>query len=197
MVLFFDVECNALPQRGIPEWAEGQPHIVQLCALLCEEDGSDRNLFSAVIKPEGWKISDENAKVHGITQEIAERTGIPIKTALSTFRWFAQAARVYVAHSAEFDTDRINAELHWAGVRDKWEIEKQRTYCTKLGMMPVCRLPFDQKKAWSKQEFKWPSLEEAHTHAFGSKFDGAHNAFHDTFACKRVFFWMTENGHVK
>lgn len=197
MFLFFDTETTGKPIRGVPPWAEGQPRIVQLCALLCDEDGADVNLFAAIIKPDGWTIPDEVAALHGITQAQAERVGVPIKTALSMFRWMAAPAKKLIAHSAEFDMDRVNGELHLAGIDEKvFSVWKQDLFCTKLAMMDVCRLEFKERKSWSKQEFRWPSLEEAHIHAFGEKFAGAHNAFSDVFACKRVFFWMRGKGMI-
>ena len=42
-------------------------------------------------------------------------------------------------------------------------------------------------------KFKWPNLQEAHQHAFGKPFDGAHDAMADLRACKDVYFWL-KNG---
>lgn len=198
MFLFFDTETTGKPIRGVPPWADGQPRIVQLCALLCDDAGEDIQMFSAIIKPEGWTIPQEvTDNCHGISQELAERIGVPIKTALSMFRWMAARATKLVAHSADFDMDRVNGELYLAGINEMtFAVFPDQLFCTKLAMMDVCRLEFVEKKSWSKQEFRWPSLVEAHTHAFGEEFKGAHNALHDVYACKRVFFWMREKGMI-
>jgi DNA polymerase III subunit epsilon len=197
MFLFFDCETTGKPLKGVPPWAPGQPRIVQLCALLCDEQGQDVNLFAAIIKPDKWTIPPELAELHGITQELAERVGIPIKTALSAFRWFAAPATKMIAHSADFDADRVNGELYLAGIEPHvFEVWGKFLFCTKLAMMPVCKLEFAERKSWSNQEYRWPSLEEAHVKAFGEKFAGAHNAFHDVYACKRVFFWMLNKGLI-
>ena len=147
-----------------------------------------------MIKPEGWTISDEAFAVHGIHQDACEKVGVPIKTALSMLRWMMRPARRYVAHSADFDLDRIEAEIHRQGI--VWDLDRRSAFCTKEAMTPVCKIPHTNGRHWTGQEFKWPSLQEAHTHCFGSEFDGAHNAIADVQACKRVFLWMREKNLV-
>lgn len=61
MFLFFDTETTGLKS----------PHIVQLAALLTEEDGRECARLNVIIQPEGWTIPDEAAAVHGITTDIA------------------------------------------------------------------------------------------------------------------------------
>lgn len=191
MLLFFDTETSDEVQKGLPPWAEGNARIVQLAALLCNDDGGDENIFAAIIKPDGWRIIPKFETYHGITNERAEAVGIPIKTALSAFRWFARPAKRFVAHSANFDRDRVNGELHRAGV-DSFEVQAKDCFCTMLGMMDVCKIPLQRK--WGDQKFKWPSLEEATQHAFGESVEGAHNALKDVIACKRLYFWMKAQG---
>ncbi len=41
-------------------------------------------------------------------------------------------------------------------------------------MTPVCKLPHAPGKWRGAQEFKWPSLQQAHVTATGAEFDGAH-----------------------
>jgi DNA polymerase-3 subunit epsilon len=195
MFLTFDTETTGKPLRGIPPWAAGQPFIVQLCAELSKDDGTPVSSFNCLIKPEGWKISDEAFGVHGISQDACEKVGVPIKTALSMLRWMMRPAFRYVAHSAEFDLDRIEAEIHRQNI--VWDLDRRPAFCTKIGMMDVCKLPHTNGRKWAGQEFKWPSLQEAHTHCFGAEFAGAHGAIADVQACKRVFLWMRENKLVK
>jgi hypothetical protein len=42
--------------------------------------------------------------------------------------------------------------------------------------------------------FKWPKLIETHLHAFNEGFEDAHTAMADVRACKRVYFWLKEQG---
>lgn len=198
MILFFDTETNSKPLQGIPEWAEGQPRIVQLAAMLTDENGKEINSMSLVIRPDGWIIPEQLTEIHGISQHFAEHVGVPIKSALSAFRFMARPAMRYVAHSVEFDRDRVNAEMTWAGVREKWEVDSQLCFCTKNGMTDVCKIPFPNgARRWGTQSHKWPTLDEAHRHCFGTPVENAHDALADVRACARVFFWMREQGLVK
>jgi DNA polymerase-3 subunit epsilon len=45
--------------------------------------------------------------------------------------------------------------------------------------------------------FKDPKLSEAYQFMFGEELVGAHDAFVDTEACARVYFWLLDNGYVE
>lgn len=74
--------------------------------------------------------------------------------------------------------DRVYDIPSWATPIDK--------FCTMKAMTPVCKLHGNYG------DFKWPKLQEAHKHAFGVEFDGAHDALADVRACARVYRWLME-----
>lgn len=86
LILVFDSETN-----GFPLWKERsedprQPHIVQLGAILCDEDTQEIiEELDVIIKPDGWEITKETSDIHGITQEMALDVGIPEKEAVERF----------------------------------------------------------------------------------------------------------------
>ncbi len=80
--LIFDTETTGLPIGGLCAGPEKNDQwescrLVQLAWELY--DGS--NLISQgcyTVKPDGWVISDATQKIHGITNAIANNTGLPI-----------------------------------------------------------------------------------------------------------------------
>jgi DNA polymerase-3 subunit epsilon len=120
--------------------APHQPRIVQLAAILFEDDATEVASMSVIIKPEGFQIPDEAAGFHGITTEHADKVGVPIKIALNLFIQMQRSAATVAAHNLDFDAAMIASETFRAwGKPFEWPIEK--SYCTMRAMIPICKLP--------------------------------------------------------
>lgn len=179
MLLFFDTETTGRADFKSDHTSTRQPNIVQLGALLTEDDGTERSSLDFIIRPEGWKIPTEASGIHGITTEIAERCGIPLFSAMSAFCNLARNAGEVIAHNIDFDLLVCRAALHRIG---KSEAFNPTVYfCTMHATTDVCQLP-------GPYGFKWPKLTEAHFHYFGTQVEGAHDAMTDVRACKRIYF---------
>ncbi len=76
MILFFDTETTGLPPRGAPIDDPRQPHLVQLAAMLADDDGRVLFAMSEIIRPDGYSVPEQASNVHGITTEIAEAVGL-------------------------------------------------------------------------------------------------------------------------
>lgn len=184
-ILFFDTETTGLPAWKEPSGSDKQPHLVQLAAILCNADTREViSTIDVIIKPDGWEIPRETIDVHGITNEMALKVGIPEKEALELFLELRGDAD-RVAYNKTFDqriiritTKRYSTEE----VIDKWAI-KDDFHCAMIMAKPIVKCP-----AKTKGKFKNPKLQEAHQHFFGDQFDGAHSAMADTQACMRVYW---------
>jgi DNA polymerase III subunit epsilon len=181
--LFCDTETTGKVDFRASSLASHQPHIVQLGALLTEDDGVERGVLDVIIKPDGWEVPAEAAAVHGITTEIANRCGIPLICALSVFSNLLACADLLIAHNIDFDVsvlltafDRLKKE---AGADRIGSVQR---FCTMRATTQLCRLP------GKFGDFKWPKLNEAHRHLFNEDVQGAHDAMTDVRACKRIFF---------
>jgi DNA polymerase III subunit epsilon len=190
VILFFDTETTGLPVRGGD--LDQQPHLVQLAAVLMDDQGRERCSLSTLIKPEGWTIPAEAAAIHGITTEDAERFGVPLKAALSVFFGWSQAAAHRVAHNAAFDVGvMMNAAMRTWGKQP----EKLPAFCTMRAATPIVNLPpTGRMLAAGFNRPKAPKLEECIRHFFGEALEGAHDALVDVRACARVFFKLCELG---
>ncbi len=194
MILFFDVETTGLPLFNEPSEDPAQPRICQLAALLTNDSGDPFSMMSVLIEPNGWRIPDDVAAIHGITTEKCEAGGVPIEFALQMFEHMALGARIDVGHNVSFDNRMLRIEWKKAGrhdFADEWRSGRTR-FCTMRKATPVVNLPPTEKMmASGRKSPKAPSLSECVRHFFDEDFsEHAHDALADVIACKRVYFQL-------
>jgi len=195
VIISIDTETSSLPRKGIPLDHPEQPHLVELGAVLCEDNGKERASFNLIVRPDGWEIPEEASNIHGITTQDALACGVPLLVALSALTHLWGQASLMIAHNAEFDLKIIDIALARAGREPTYKRPPSR--CTMRLATPVLNLPPTPKMITAGMtKPKRPSLQEAHTHLVGHPFEGAHNALADARACARVFFAMKEKGLV-
>lgn len=185
--LFIDFETTGLPDFNKRARDPAQPHIVQLAAILEDDDGNELESHNVMIQPDGWEIPKEVSDIHGITTELA-RHGIPEISASVILLSMIRKATCIVAHNITFDKfiARIAMRRYelMTDADDQWW-KQLPTFCTMRATTELCKLPgpFAGK-------FKWPKLQEAHQHAFGETFEDAHDALADVRACARIYRWL-------
>ena len=178
LINIFDTETSGIPNWNIPSDDPSQPHLVEIAALLCNEQGAVIDSYKAIIKPEGWEFDPEAAAKHGITHEMAMDVGIPEIEALEGFLAIHARADLRVAHSINFDDRIIRIALkryHGAVIADAYKVSGEK-YCTCINS----RAPVGLKKP--------PTLAEAYKHFTGEDLLEAHRAMPDAQACARVYF---------
>lgn len=192
MILFFDTETTGLPLRLPPEHP-GQPHLVQLAAILAEDDGTERGIFSVIIRPDGWTVPAEAAAVHGIDTATALRVGISLRHAISGFTGMARAASLFVAHNYAFDSLILSAALHRCGAI--WEAcVVGDASCTMEAAAPILAIPPTPRMlAAGINRPKPPTLAEAYRHFVGRDLVGAHDALVDVRACRDIYFAIKQH----
>ena len=110
-LFFFDTETTGLPRRwdaplrDLDNW----PRMVQLAWLLCDEAGNEFAYTSRIIRPEGFTIPAEAARVHGITTERALAEGIALAEAIDEVLPHIEKAVCAVAHNISFDEKILGA----------------------------------------------------------------------------------------
>lgn len=181
MHLFFDTETTGIPRNykapasDLGNW----PRLVQVAWVLF--DGQDREIESAqhIIKPDGFTIPPDAARIHGITTQKAMGSGVDRKTALAAMAPAIERAAVLVAHNMQFDEKILGAEFLRTGFANL--VESRKRICTMQGATDYCRLP-------GRYGYKWPTLDELHRKLFNQSFEGAHQALADVRACARCYF---------
>lgn len=187
MNLFFDNETSNLPNWREPSDHPSQPHLLQLACILAEEDGTEIETFSTLVKPyPGCIIGEEAFAAHGITIRKATEEGMDGKEAAERFFAMMFKAERAIGHNVTFDIRimRIHAAC---AVGFKWDCPVPYV-CTMRSASPIINLPPTPKMiAAGFNKPKAPNLGECMKHFFNEDLEGAHDALVDVRACKRVF----------
>ena len=191
-VLFFDTETTGLPRnyKAPVDDVDNWPRMVQLAWWIGNDKRADAH--SAIIRPEGYTIPDEVAKIHRISQARALAEGLPLFDVLSAFAVSLGEADIIVAHNLPFDRMVAGAEFHRAG-EPEWaqHIVNRPGVCTMRTTSDLCKIP--QKSCGG---YKWPKLVELYTFLFGRGFEGAHDALNDVRAGIRCYWELKKRGVV-
>lgn len=180
--LFFDTETSGLPKDDSAPASDTRnwPRLVQLAWILTDEDGNVLSSSSSIIKPEGFTISGDAAKIHGIDTSKATREGKPLKNVIEEFLNAAEKARCLVGHNIAFDQKVVGAELCRLGMKDT--ISTVKGICTMKSATNYCEIP------GGYYGYKPPKLQELYHKLFGCNFDDAHDAMADVKATMKCFF---------
>ena len=179
--LFFDTETTGIPRNykapvtDLANW----PRLVQIAWMLTDSEANELASVQHIVKPDGFTIPSDAAKIHGITTEMAMRDGRDVKSVLTEIAQDIGSASMLVAHNIAFDEKILGAELLRAGYPNL--IEKKKRRCTMLEATDYCRLP-------GQYGYKWPTLQQLHLKLFNEPFTGAHRALTDVRACARCYF---------
>lgn len=189
MYLFFDTETTGLPKdwRAPVSKLDNWPRVVQLGWMLFDAERKLLSEANLIVRPEGFKIPADAARLHGITQARALVEGVALSEAVTRFRKDATAARLVVAHNLDYDDKVLSAELLRLGETPLFS--GKRKFCTKEGTTQFCAIP-------GNYGYKWPTLAELHGKLFGHGFEGAHDALADVRATARCFFELQARGVV-
>jgi DNA polymerase III epsilon subunit-like protein len=186
--LIFDTETTGKLDFKLPPDHITQPRVVQLAAMLLDEKWMEVQAMNFIIKPGAFTIPDEAAEIHGIDTDTASRIGVNLYHALGAFVKLASVASEKVAFNIEFDVALITGELSRTGYSNFAGLLQKGQFCVMKAMTPICKLPGQHN------DYKWPKLQEAHKHAFGAEFDGAHDAMADVRATAALYRWLKEGG---
>lgn len=192
LALVYDTETTGMVLWKEPSEHPNQPHLVQLAACLVDLDTRKTvSSIDVIVRPNGWVIPDDVAKIHGITTEMASDVGVGEIEAMEMILslW---GGRKLIAHNESFDRRimRIALKRYCAEadpVHDRWKDAKSE--CTALLSTPILKLPPTEKMlAAGFNKHKTPNLGEAYQYFIGSKLVGAHSAMTDVKACRDIYF---------
>ena len=189
MYLFFDTETTGLPRNwkapvtDLGNW----PRMIQLAYLLADGEGNKLAGGDFIIKPVGFTIPDDAAKIHGISTERALREGVELLDVLREFQAAVAGAECLVAHNISFDEKIVGAEF----LRNKMAntLPAKKMICTMQSSTDYCALPGPYGN-------KWPKLTELHQKLFQKGFDEAHNAAADIAATVKCFWELKRLGVI-
>ena len=202
LFLFFDTETTGLPSdwdapsSDVTNW----PRIVQISWIISNDRGQIISKHNYIVKPEGFSIPPELAKVHGITTERALEEGEKLNNILDHFLRDIQQVSFIVGHNISFDKNVVAAEIYRKGNEkhldenciDKYVdmLETKPTICTMLSSTNYCRIPrYDNG-------YKWPKLSELYYKLFNKELVDAHDSSVDVQATFDCFWRLKELGII-
>jgi len=174
--LIFDTETTGLPDWKEPSEAPHQPHIVQLAAILFDEElRKIQASMNLVVRPDGWSIPPEVSAVHGIDDELAHSIGVPEFSVIESFLNLVNVADRRAAYNTNFD-DRIIR----IGLKRFYDDDRAEAYKAgdKFCVMRACS---DEVGIG-----KFPKLTAAYLHFTGKELEGAHDALADAKAALEI-----------
>jgi len=179
LILGYDTETTGMVDWKNRSDGDTQPHIVQIAALLIDEDTkSVIQSIDLIIRPDGWNIPDEAAEIHGITTEMAYDVGIPEDDAVHTFlQLWGMGRAKRVAYNKTFDQRiiRIASKRYESeAVTEKWADKEDHE----------CSMQMARKVIGGKN----PKLAAAYKHFTGQELVDAHSAMADTVASMDVYW---------
>ena len=196
-IIAFDFETTGLPLFKERSIDPRQPHIVQMAILAYSEAGVELDHECVIVKPDGWVISPEVTKIHGISHEQAMDVGIPEKDAAAMFLVAMVRASLRVAHNIAFDLRIARIAMSRAGYQREMieALEARPEFCTCNASKPLVKLPPTEKmRAVGFTGFKSPSLQECMSHFFQEEIDGAHDALVDARCSGRIYWHLKSLG---
>lgn len=188
MLNFFDTETTGIVDFRAPLTAPHQPRIVQLGAQLHDANRRVVAEMNLLVKPDGWTIPPEATAIHGITTEMCDRFGFPIKTVLGLFIRMARKSDLQIAFNFDYDNALVQGELVRLEAADDLAFWLQaKSFCAMKAATPVLKIPGGRGG-----EYRWPKLSVAYRHFTGSELEGAHDAMADVRGCAAVFYALKQ-----
>lgn len=178
-----DTEGSGLFDFKLPADHPSQPRLAALGMILLKEDLSVDEVYSALVKPDGWSMHPDATKVNGLTDEILHAQGKPVAEVLGVYAQAIKEGFAIVAFNAQHDCKTMRAEFRRAGMPDLFEQTKNICVMRKANGVIL--------KANGKKG--WPTLAECRTF-LGLANDGAHTAGADASAALAVFRYLLAQG---
>lgn len=179
MHLIIDTETSGFYNASLPLDDPKQGRIIQLAALLLDEELNEVGQFSSLIYPSTWIIQPGAQAVHGISMERCDKYGIPIDVALAALTGFFDCSSIIVAHNWRFDGQMLQNE--------GFQTMNRPSVCTMMASTTLCALPSQ------RGGYKWPKLNEALGILGLGKVDKAHDALADCRGCAKLYKFLTQN----
>lgn len=186
MILIYDLETTGFINPGVPLHDPRQCKIVQIGAVLDDEDRNEVMRLDAIIALKD-PIPEGASNVHGITTAISQAIGLNETNVMEIFLDMVDVAKTIVGQNIKnFDNKIVTAvtrRIHEDYDADPFE--GKNIFDTMLAAKPICRI-------LGKNGIKNPNLTEIHKHFFGTGFDKAHSAINDVLAARRCFYALQD-----
>lgn len=202
-ILVFDTETTGLPKTKIvnPSTLDQWPYIVQFSFIIYDSSLNDiiESNDDIIKLPENVLIPEESIKIHNITNELSQKSGLPINEILNVFFYYLERVDRLVGHNIEFDLNMIKVEILRIINENQVKPEQLKLYkynldllnnyknisCTLKDSIKFCNIQAINKMG--KPYLKYPKLIELHDKLFNETPKNLHNSFNDILVTLRCF----------
>lgn len=202
-ILVFDTETTGLPKTKFisPSTLDQWPYIVQFSFIIYDSSLNDivESKDDIIKLPENVLIPEESTKIHNITNELSQKSGLQINEILNVFFDHLRNVDRLVGHNIEFDLNMIKVEISRIINENQVTPEQLKLYkynlhflnnyknisCTLKDSIKFCNIQAINKSG--KPYLKYPKLIELHDKLFNETPKNLHNSFNDILVTLRCF----------
>lgn len=202
-ILVFDTETTGLPKTKFisPSTLDQWPYIVQFSFIIYDSSLNDivESNDDIIKLPENVLIPEESTKIHNITNELSQKSGLQINEILNVFFDHLRRVDRLVGHNIEFDLNMIKVEISRIINENQVTPEQLKLYkynlhflnnyknisCTLKDSIKFCNIQAINKSG--KPYLKYPKLIELHDKLFNETPKNLHNSFNDILVTLRCF----------
>ena len=202
-ILVFDTETTGLPKTKFisPSTLDQWPYIVQFSFIIYDSLLNDivESKDDIIKLPENVLIPEESTKIHNITNELSQKSGLQINEILNVFFDHLRNVDRLVGHNIEFDLNMIKVEISRIINENQVTPEQLKLYkynlhflnnyknisCTLKDSIKFCNIQVINKSG--KPYLKYPKLIELHNKLFNETPKNLHNSFNDILVTLRCF----------
>ena len=191
LIFVYDTETTGL-MRGNNYTSLDISFLASIAALLYDSElNRIVSSFNAMVKPEGWSMSEEAGKINGLTDEYLNSVGIPASVVIPTVIALSNKADLRVAHNADFDNNVIAANIWREIIKDGHSKSTAQSIVEQWLVIPTYCTMRESKEivgALDKRgRIKYPKLIEAYKFFFNKDLDRAHSANADAVATLEIY----------
>jgi len=208
-ILVFDTETTGLPKTKFisPSTLDQWPYIVQFSFIIYDSSLNDivESKDDIIKLPENVLIPEESTKIHNITNELSQKSGLQINEILNVFFDHLRNVDRLVGHNIEFDLNMIKVEISRIINENQVTSEQLKSYkynlhflnnyknisCTLKDSIKFCNIQVINKSG--KPYLKYPKLIELHNKLFNETPKNLHNSFNDILVTLRCFMKLKHN----
>jgi DNA polymerase III epsilon subunit-like protein len=208
-ILVFDTETTGLPKTKFisPSTLDQWPYIVQFSFIIYDSSLNDivESKDDIIKLPENVLIPEESTKIHNITNELSQKSGLQINKILNVFFDHLRNVDRLVGHNIEFDLNMIKVEISRIINENQVTSEQLKSYkynlhflnnyknisCTLKDSIKFCNIQVINKSG--KPYLKYPKLIELHNKLFNETPKHLHNSFNDILVTLRCFMKLKHN----
>lgn len=182
--LVFDTETTGLPITksfnnyfSPEELKYYEPsRIVQIAYKILNQDNTEIKSYTSIIKPDNFIIKNEI--IHNISQERADKEGIPFVNMVNIFYEDIKNCDTIIAHNLNFDKNILLSECYRYGLKEVVdEIQKKKEYCTML----------EGHKMIGGGNKKFPRLVDLYSCFYKEQWKQIHDAMDDCIKCESCY----------